>query len=209
MFAEGLRLTRWGSDVWGCNVVDPASADERERGKLRVGHLFFLSKLVELCDTLIFVLRRKGSQVTVLHVVHHSLVPLLIWLGFKVSPGGNMALFPLLNSAIHTAMYTYYALSTLGPRVRRRYLWWKRHLTTVQMAQFVVVMVHSLHVLVLPGCHFPRLLLYIQLVNGLLFLVLFYSFYRATYGRPPPSTLTKEPAQETSLVDNNNCLKCH
>lgn len=181
VFIEGLRITNYGLDSWGCKLVDYNSTDPREEAKVLVGYLFFLSKLIELADTVIFILRKKWNQVSLLHVVHHSLVPLLIWTGYKISPGGNMALFPLLNSGIHVVMYSYYGLSTLGPNVRR-YLWWKQYLTTVQMIQFVIVMVHSLHVLVLPGCQFPKILLYISLTNGLLFLVLFYSFYRATYG---------------------------
>jgi hypothetical protein len=176
----GMAITNYGLDAWGCQIVDKNSSDYNETMKLFIGYWFFMSKLIELTDTIIFILRKKWTQVSMLHVVHHSLVPLLIWVGYKISPGGNMALFPLLNSAIHTVMYTYYGLSTFGPRVQR-YLWWKKYLTTAQMVQFVIVMAHSLHVLVLPGCHFPKVLLYISLSNGLLFLVLFYSFFRRAY----------------------------
>lgn len=147
-------------------------------------------------------MRKKYNQVSFLHVVHHSLVPILIWIGFKLSPGGNMALFPLLNSAIHTVMYSYYGLSTLGPHVRR-HLWWKKYLTTVQMIQFVIVMIHSLHVLFIPRCAFPKILLYISIGNGLLFLVLFYSFYRATYGRSSKSVKAKK-LSDSALYANNN-----
>ena len=38
----------------------------------------------------------------------------------------------LINSSIHVIMYTYYALSSLGPRVQK-YLWWKRHITRLQL----------------------------------------------------------------------------
>ena len=36
-----------------------------------------------------------------------------------------------LNVAVHVAMYAYYAMATLG-----RDVWWKRHLTRAQIAQF-------------------------------------------------------------------------
>lgn len=180
MCLVGMSITNYGLDAWGCQLVDKTSTNYNETMKLFVGYWFFCSKLIELSDTVIFILRKKWNQVSVLHVIHHSLVPLLIWTGYKISPGGNMALFPLLNSAIHTVMYTYYGLSTF-PNVQK-YLWWKKYLTTAQMVQFVIVMVHSLHVLVLPGCHFPKVLLYLSLSNALLFLVLFYSFFRRAYG---------------------------
>lgn len=98
MFYEGMKITKYGTDAWGCNLVDTRSNDPRELKKLNIGHLFFMSKIIELLDTVIFVLRKKSNQITVLHVVHHSLVPLLIWTGYKISPGGNMALFPLVSS---------------------------------------------------------------------------------------------------------------
>ena len=39
---------------------------------------------------------------------------------------------PLLNSLVHVVMYGYYALSALGPKIRP-YLWWKRHITHLQL----------------------------------------------------------------------------
>lgn len=38
-----------------------------------------------------------------------------------------------LNLCVHVAMYYYYAVTTLGYKV-----WWKRHLTTMQIVQFVI-----------------------------------------------------------------------
>lgn len=113
-----------------------------------------------------------------------------------------MALFPIINSLIHTVMYTYYGLTLLGPEVRK-FLWWKKYLTTVQMIQFVIVMVHSLHVLFLPNCNFPKVLLYLSFTNAMLFLVLFYSFYRHAYGS------SKAAAKSRELdAANPNCNGC-
>lgn len=97
IFYQGMIITKYGTDAWGCNLVDYRSKDENEARKLHIGHYFFLTKIIELLDTIIFTLRKKTNQISVLHVVHHSLVPLLIWTGYKVSPGGNMALFPLVS----------------------------------------------------------------------------------------------------------------
>ena len=181
MFIHGLFLTNFGLDAWGCQTVDTTLKGESvERIKLTVGYLFFTSKIIELFDTVIFVLRKKKTQVTPLHVIHHSLVPILMWVGFKLSPGGNAVFFPLVNALIHTIMYAYYALSTFGPWIRP-YLWWKKYLTRIQMIQFVLVIIHSLHVLFIPSCNFPKILLYLGVSNAFLFLVLFYSFYVHTY----------------------------
>lgn len=42
-----------------------------------------------------------------------------------------------VNSLVHVIMYTYYFLSNLGPSVRK-YLWWKRHVTKLQIVSISV-----------------------------------------------------------------------
>jgi hypothetical protein len=38
----------------------------------------------------------------------------------------------MINSGIHALMYIYYALAALGPSMQK-YLWWKKHMTTLQL----------------------------------------------------------------------------
>ena len=40
--------------------------------------------------------------------------------------------YPLVNSFIHIFMYAYYGLAAMGPQMRK-YLWWKRYLTIMQI----------------------------------------------------------------------------
>lgn len=103
-----------------------------------------------------FVLRKKTSQVTTLHVIHHGCMPLSVWFGVKFTPGaypfrsiptitqrftdvpimfvpgGHSTFFGLLNTFVHIVMYTYYMFSAMGPQYQK-YLWWKKYLTTLQM----------------------------------------------------------------------------
>lgn len=39
---------------------------------------------------------------------------------------------PSINSLVHVLMYSYYGLTALGPAVQK-YLWWKKHLTLIQL----------------------------------------------------------------------------
>lgn len=48
---------------------------------------YYISKLTEFADTVFFVLRKKDSQVTFLHLYHHSLTPLETWILVKFLAG--------------------------------------------------------------------------------------------------------------------------
>ena len=63
-----------------------------------------MSKFVDLCDTVFFVLRKNQHQVSPLHVMHHALVPLNCWLGLKYVASESAAFMPFVNSFVHTLM---------------------------------------------------------------------------------------------------------
>lgn len=93
----------------------------------------FESRLISRTNfQIFFVLRKKDSQVTFLHLYHHSLTPLETWICVKFIAGGHGTLGNLINNAVHVIMYTYYLVSAMGPEYQK-YLWWKKHLTTVQL----------------------------------------------------------------------------
>lgn len=93
---------------------------------------YFLCKIVELLDTVFFILRKKEKQVSFLHLYHHAMMPICSWIGVKFLPGGHGTLLGLINSFIHIIMYSYYFLAALGPQFQK-YLWWKKYLTVMQM----------------------------------------------------------------------------
>ena len=67
-----------------------------------LAYFFFISKLIDLIETVFFVLRKKHNQVSNLHVYHHSVVPIMTHLAIKVTPsGGPATMFPLLNTLVH------------------------------------------------------------------------------------------------------------
>lgn len=46
--------------------------------------------------------------------------------------GGMGSFHAMINSSVHVVMYLYYGLSALGP-VAQPYLWWKKHMTAIQL----------------------------------------------------------------------------
>lgn len=117
-FYSAAIYTDYGLKAWGsCIKINPSDFDATMQLKLTIIWYFFISKFIDLLETVFFVLRKKYSQASFLHIFHHSIVPIDVWVGFKYSPSESACFFPFINSFVHTIMYFYYGLSTLGPRV--------------------------------------------------------------------------------------------
>jgi len=184
MFFEGCIFLNFGLDTWGCAKNDYADDSATKRFHF-IAWLFFFSKLVEFTDTIFMVLRKKFNQISNLHVIHHSIVPLSVWLGIKFAPSGSNAWFPLLNSFVHTIMYFYFGLMALGdslpPQRIAQLRFYKPWITRLQIAQFCVAILHCIVAAVQTNCHFPRTFFALNLGNAVLFLALFFNFYRKCY----------------------------
>src|SRR5699024_7825551 len=81
-------------------------------------------------------LKRKQSQLTFLHLYHHSTMFVVWWVGAKFVPGGSALTGALVNCVVHVLMYAYYAFASLGPKMQP-YLWWKKYLTIIQLVSGV------------------------------------------------------------------------
>ncbi|KRT79815.1 hypothetical protein AMK59_8257, partial [Oryctes borbonicus] len=112
-----------------------------------------MAKISELLDTVFFILRKKNNQVTLLHVYHHSIMPLISWGATKYYPGGHGTFIGFINSFTHIIMYFYYMLAAMGPEYQK-YLWWKKYITTMQLVQFSVIFVHAMQLFIY-DCDFP------------------------------------------------------
>lgn len=141
--------------------------------------LFYISKFIELFDTLFFILRKKFNQVTFLHVFHHGIMPCSWWFGVRFVPGGFSTFHALLNSFIHVMMYIYYGLSACGPKYQK-YIWWKIYMTKMQMIQFIACLLHSMQLLFIK-CNYPILFVYWVGLYAFIFMILFFNFYIQQY----------------------------
>ena len=122
-------------------------------------------------------------QLSFLHIYHHGTMPFVVWFGANFAPGGNSVFALAQNSVIHVIMYTYYFLSSFGPKYRK-YLWWKKYLTLMQIIQFTVNLAFLINFFVNPNmCAFPHWMPKFSLFYMTSFLVLFSNFYIASYLR--------------------------
>ncbi|XP_050074770.1 elongation of very long chain fatty acids protein 7-like [Anopheles maculipalpis] len=176
-----------------CQTVD-YSDSPLSRRMFNLCYVYYLSKLSEFADTVFFVLRKKQSQITDLHVYHHSLTPIEAWILTKFIAGGNATLPNVINNFVHVLMYFYYMLSAMGYRD----IWWKKYMTEVQIIQFVICIAHCINALA-TGCPFPRFITTLLLINASIFLALFMNFYIESYKRKSKSA--KASAEANAAIE--------
>ncbi|XP_050520257.1 elongation of very long chain fatty acids protein AAEL008004-like [Daktulosphaira vitifoliae] len=142
---------------------------------------YFFSKVIDLLDTVFFILKKKNSHVSVLHVYHHAIMIITCWVQLRFYKGTEGLLAGLLNVFIHVIMYSYYFLSAMGPRVQK-YLWWKKYLTLMQIVQFIIILTYLCSMFIFQ-CGFPKTYSLFLVCNVCIFLYLFTMFYKDTYAK--------------------------
>ncbi|XP_043984630.1 ELOVL fatty acid elongase 8b isoform X1 [Gambusia affinis] len=178
MFYEFL-VTSWLSNYsLLCQPVD-YSTNPLPLRMARVCWWFFFSKIIELLDTLFFLLRKKNSQLTFLHVYHHGTMIFNWWAGVKYVAGGQSFFIGLVNTFVHIIMYTYYGLSAFGPHMQK-HLWWKKYLTMLQLLQFLFFFLHTGYNLI-TECDFPDSMNIVVFGYVLTLIILFSNFYYQRY----------------------------
>ena len=198
MFVNFGMLGWFTTYSWRCEPIDYSyNADALKMAE--IGWYFYITKFIEFADTIFFILRKKDSQISSLHVFHHSLVPITLWFGIKYGAGGYNSIFAFLNSFVHIWMYLYYGLSALGPAFQK-YLWWKKYLTMLQMVQFFIVFTFMVQLTFFPTCEVSKPLLLLNVVQAVIFFALFLNFFLRSYQRKKRQEDNKREAQIQNSV---------
>ncbi|XP_049781491.1 elongation of very long chain fatty acids protein AAEL008004 isoform X1 [Schistocerca nitens] len=196
--AVRISMSGWLTGLYNfrCQPVDYSNNPKT----LRMVHAcwwYYFSKFTEFFDTFFFVLRKKNSHVSTLHVIHHGVMPMSVWFGVKFTPGGHSTFFGLVNTFVHIIMYTYYLLAAMGPQYQK-YLWWKKYLTAFQMVQFVAIMVHAFQLLFI-DCNYPKAFVWWIGMHAVMFYFLFSNFYNQAYKSKSRREEKSEPQNETKI----------
>jgi len=126
MFNELYKMVSDG----GIGAVFCDADHHYQKGRYYFGvYLFYLSKYYELLDTVFLVLKKK--PLIFLHVYHHPATLILCFVSLETRLAPQW-LVTTANAIVHTFMYYYYYLATLGKTV-----FWKKYITTLQILQFV------------------------------------------------------------------------
>ena len=154
--------------------------------------VFYASKFYEFADTWLLVLKNK--QPSFLQKYHHAGIVVTMWAG--VATSSNWLVWPtVLNSAIHTAMYSYYAAATLGYKSP-----YAKYLTRAQMTQFVVGILGATSTYFF-GCEaaqYSKRALFLMQCYAAGLLVLFGEMARAKYGGSKRPKRAASPARSRS-----------
>eukprot|EP01134_Creolimax_fragrantissima_P006469 CFRG6469T1 len=181
-------------EVFSVNGPTLASGADKSPSGFNLGFLiwvYYNNKYIEMLDTVFMVLRKKNTQITFLHMWHHTLILWSWWAVVRFACGGCSYFGALLNSTVHVMMYAYYLLTILRVRCP-----WKRHLTQVQLTQFVVCLMHSLYALAFTESY-PRWVISLEVFVMINMLVLFADFYKKAYDKKARSTGVNENAKIT------------
>ncbi|VVC28056.1 ELO family, conserved site,ELO family [Cinara cedri] len=162
-----------------------------------VSWFYFISKIIDLLDTVFFVLRKKQSHVSFLHVYHHTKMVISCWIHMRFFKSEQAAYGAMLNSSVHIAMYGYYFLAALGPYMHK-YLWWKVYVTRIQISQLVIAVVYMAY-LYKYDCTMPRALSVTVIIDLFAFIYLFMNFYKVAYNA--------DKVTETQKPDEKNIVQ--
>ncbi|XP_052258157.1 elongation of very long chain fatty acids protein 5-like isoform X2 [Dreissena polymorpha] len=179
MFVELLLSTSAAGYKWLCSPYNENTwKNPLEQRVANILWYYTISKAIELLDTVLMIMRKKDSQVTFLHLFHHSTMLNIWWWVQTFIPGGQSWFSACLNCLVHVVMYLYYGLAVI-PALRDK-LWWKKYITTFQLVQFVITLSHTVYTY-MSGCDFPLWGQYMLMGYMVLMLVLFGNFYVQSY----------------------------
>lgn len=99
----------------------------------------FWSKILDFCDTIFIILRKKWNQLNFLHVYHHaSIIYVWAWLLMRGVANSTVVWGAWINSIIHCLMYSHYFIRSIGLPNPLSFL-----LTQAQIGQFWLCIVHA------------------------------------------------------------------
>ncbi|KAF2901140.1 hypothetical protein ILUMI_05046 [Ignelater luminosus] len=195
LVVQGVRYTLFKYNFF-CEPIDYSSS-EFALEVVRHTYIYFLLKVLDLGDTIFFVLRKKNNQITFLHVYHHTGMALLGWAVVKFLAGGHGIFVGILNSFVHVVMYFYYLLSAWDKKYKNN-VWWKKHITQLQIVQFFILSMYFIQLLFQPNCKYPKFTVWMFVPQNIIMIILFTDFYIKQYMKPEK----KLKNQSTKSINN-------
>jgi GNS1/SUR4 family len=174
--------------LWKCSSVNNPTKDIPDNmiTYFHVYWWFLLLRVSEFFETVVFVLRKKQSQVSLLHVYHHIAVVALLWMFLKYVGEMGEAVIGIFNSSVHVLMYSYYFLSSFES-FKKATSKVKPLITAVQIGQLIVLFLHCF--VILYRCQVSKIY-YLQAANLAILVFMFFKFFIKSYSQKNNKKLT-------------------
>lgn len=160
--------------------------------------LFVLSKVPELVDTIFIVLRK--NELIFLHWYHHITVLLFTWYTYQEYTASGRW-FVNMNYFVHSMMYSYYALRSLGFRIPKQMA---MAITTCQILQMIAGAYVIWYAYILKNQGYPCKIGHTSAILGLVmylsYFILFARFFYQAYFARTAKAKKFENNGKTTLV---------
>ncbi|KAF3425750.1 hypothetical protein E2986_12349 [Frieseomelitta varia] len=142
--------------------------------------IFTTMKLIEFGDTVFIVLRKQ--PLIFLHWYHHITVLLYAWFSYVETTGSGIW-FSLINTFIHSIMYSYYALKAMRFRVPKSISIILTTLQIIQMFWGIVITTSAYYYIYIAQiqCNITPTNLIFSMLMYCSYLILFVNFFKQSY----------------------------
>ncbi|XP_051161070.1 elongation of very long chain fatty acids protein 1-like isoform X2 [Leptopilina boulardi] len=148
---------------------------------VKCGYIGMWLKMIDLSETVIYIIRKKNNQISFLHLYHHLSTYLFAAIFPRYLSVEIFVLLPLINCYVHVIMYFYYFLSNFEGPIKQMIIPFKRYLTLIQMSQLIIVLIQISVGIFIKRCELPNKMVAVMFFNIIFNLCLFYRFYKKTY----------------------------
>mmetsp|Transcript_33518 Transcript_33518/g.48848 ORF Transcript_33518/g.48848 Transcript_33518/m.48848 type:complete len:285 (+) Transcript_33518:217-1071(+) len=129
----------------GYTFLSCAQDFDRSHRLERLFWLYYVKKIWDFSDTFIIIAQQNWRQLSFLHLFHHSSAFLAGNLGLKMEYKYTCLPPIVINSFVHVVLYTYFFVSLHTKDINKQQnipIWWKDHVTLVEIIQFIILFVH-------------------------------------------------------------------
>ncbi|XP_070497885.1 very long chain fatty acid elongase 7-like [Chironomus tepperi] len=156
---------------WICQPED-LSGSWLSNYEVRICHEFVVSVFIYTLQSVVLVMCKKSNPVATYLLIHHTIFPIMLWVGANFYPGGHGTFAGFINAFTHFHTSGMRVVTTIFPKSSlnkyRKSIDVKLHIF-----QFLIVFVHAALILFQPNCSVPVGIAYWEMIGALVIAVIY------------------------------------
>ncbi|KAL7027813.1 hypothetical protein ACKWTF_005603 [Chironomus riparius] len=97
---------------WSCQPINQTDS-WLSNYEMMICYQFVVTKFVYTLQSVVFVMCKKDKSVGTYLLIHHSIFPLMLWVGANFYPGGHVVFVGFINSIVHLTGATMRIISAI------------------------------------------------------------------------------------------------